>query len=496
MVAGLCAAALVFRAVAAARVLIITPDGVTFIEIARHMSDGEFAQALAFLHHPLYPLGTAALGKIFGDFEFSGQAVAVLTSSLAVLPLYFLTRRMAGQAAAVTAALLYAFLPYFTLLGSEVLSEGTFLFFAAWAICLYHRALESGPWWASGLAGACVGFAYLTRPEAVGLVAAFGVYSAAASIHHRQPRPAAHFLLLGGVALAVSFPYLLHIRESTGRWALTQKKVVGLLLSPSANVYRGWCAKFLGDIWQVLHAYVRSGSYVLALLLLPALLRRAKVPRPWARDLFLLLVVGAWAGMGYLLVSSHGYLSRRHLICAALATLPLAAAGLWELVGLARNAGARYRSPEAGRRIGVALVCAFALGLALYSSRAVRLRRPDKLYLVTLGRQIRSMTGPERRIMTNTARLPYYADCREIEFIGTTGVGGVRRLARERKAEFLLIDFEDPHLDEVHPGFREHFDPRSQGPGRRGPPDGFRLTGAWRFRRGEKLVRLSLFEIS
>jgi 4-amino-4-deoxy-L-arabinose transferase-like glycosyltransferase len=492
LLAALLAAAVAVRAVAALRTAVITPDGVTFVEIARFFAEGEPAQALAFRYHPLYSFLMAAPARLGGSFAFWGQAFSVLLSAGALIPLFSLGRRMAGLQAAVAASILYAFLPFFVSIGSEVLAEGAFLFFFAHSLNLFHISLEEDRPWHGALAGLCAGLAYLARPEAVGLAAGGIVYTVGLAWTRRQARPFLHLGLAALAGMAVAFPYLWHIRVETGAWGVTKKKALSHLLNPGDPGDGSMIAKVFSDAARVGNAFLGAGSYAVVLLGLAALFLRRKAGRALRHDLFLLLPVGAWAGMGFLLVFSHGYLSRRHMIPAAVATVPLAGAGLVLLGGLAAGWLAQRRKAWTAARCRRVILATAACGLAVYGATALGPRRADKTYEIALGRAVGQVTGPNRRIVSTMPRVPYFAACRQIEFPRTGGPAEVRDYCEAHGAEFLLVDFSDPILPKFHQGFLGHF--RAHEDTAFAPP-GYKFCGRFFFERKKRPVRLHLFAL-
>jgi hypothetical protein len=252
-VAGLLGLAIVLRGSLWLRIPILWPDGVVYLEMARSFSKGLWAEGLAGIYHPLYPLLIGLLHRLIGVFglapprETVAGLLSVFLGSATLLPLYLLVRRMADGKTAIIAAVLLALQPYAVRWSAEVMSDSVFLFFlylSIWLgaeVCLTSRVFLALP------AGMTAALAYLTRPE--GLIAilpplvlmSLGAGGTGGDREGPLPRDRegagrAVLLRLTGILLliigflAVASPYLLYLRKSTGRWQVTRKKSLSGLL--------------------------------------------------------------------------------------------------------------------------------------------------------------------------------------------------------------------------------------------------------------------------
>jgi len=145
-------------------------DGVAYLWMAEQWAANGLGALFDSVFHPLYPFAVGLLlravpGSI--DTVVAGQIVAAGCSALAVLPVYFVTRRLFGERAALWAGVMFAIGAWFVRHPAECMSEGPFhLCVALWAAALLAerpRAL---------LAGLAAGTAFLARPEGLALVPA------------------------------------------------------------------------------------------------------------------------------------------------------------------------------------------------------------------------------------------------------------------------------------------------------------------------------------
>src|SRR5262245_5536717 len=108
-------------------------DGVTYLWMAQQWAAGHFAELCAHPFHPLYPLAVGLLLQLCPvlDVVLAGQLVAAGCAALAVVPLFFATRHLFGEAAATWAAFMYATGAWFVRHPAECMSEGPFYLCAA-----------------------------------------------------------------------------------------------------------------------------------------------------------------------------------------------------------------------------------------------------------------------------------------------------------------------------------------------------------------------------
>lgn len=215
-------------------------DGGWYLSIAAYgypssvpAGNGVSAQSsLAFF--PGYPMLIRALSDPFGiSPAFAGCAVSVLAGWGATVAIRSLAARLADDASADRAAVLFVFLPASFVL-SMVYADALFLVLAAW--CLI--ALLDERWVAAGMAAAGAG---LVRPTGIALLVACA-WAAAASLRGGGPRRAVVAPLLAPVGSLLFLAYL---------WIHT-----GHVLAFFEVQSRGWDNRFdLG--WTNLRAVVR-----------------------------------------------------------------------------------------------------------------------------------------------------------------------------------------------------------------------------------------------
>ncbi|MEK7816932.1 MAG: glycosyltransferase family 39 protein, partial [Actinomycetota bacterium] len=163
---------------------------------------------------PLFPLITAGLGKLTGDFVLSAYIMVIIFGTLLLAPAYLLARDLAGGRAGLMAAALVGAMPLFVDYSSRLYSESVYVFFLLLALAAGYRILQDGSRYAwAALAGFSLGLAYLANPSAVFYLAALLVLLAgAAVVKHRPWRPLAGRAALFAVLFTIcAAPYIIFL---------------------------------------------------------------------------------------------------------------------------------------------------------------------------------------------------------------------------------------------------------------------------------------------
>lgn len=490
--AGLITLGLGVRLASSLLVSVMAPDGVRFLSIARRFAAGDFQGALANDYHPLYPLLVALFRPFTGGFESSAFAVSILFSTLTIPLVFFIVRALFGRRPAFVAAAVFALLPPFVRPGADTLSEGVFLFFIALALHLglrgYRRASRGEPIGA----GLCAAAAYLTRPEGLGVLLAFGVFTAVGMVAGLEGRrrigvAATGLLVLLGFLLPGA-PYLAKIRAETGNWDLSMKKSTAYLTRTldekleERNEEKPPDVEVVGTgeaALEVLEGFAGNLYYVPALLALLGLcLPAAGVNRrPWRLEVLFLCGAAIWFALCLFLLVSHGYLSHRHTLAGAFFLLPYAgrgAARFAESVAkpLERSEPFRRNFPgPAGPRALLLLLVTIAFLIGLVET--LRPYRWDKAYVRDMGRTLSSWSDTGGAAIGDVSRVSYYAGLRHVPLPFNAGTADILALSREHGARLLVVDRD--HLAEWSPPLFEAL----TRPG--APPEGFQPAGVWKF---------------
>jgi 4-amino-4-deoxy-L-arabinose transferase-like glycosyltransferase len=431
-------AGLFLRLAAARSAVVISRDGIGYLEAATRLWAGDLGGALAHPYPPGFPALIAFVASVVGELGEGSAAFASALGASAVVPaVALLSARAYGKRAGLLGAALAATLPLLVELGGEVLADGWFVAVLAWMLVCAKRAQEGDePAWAWAMgAGLLGGGAYLVRPE--GLVATGAVVLGLVL----APRPAARaapssrWRAVAALALPTGllvFAFVAAIRGSetlgggdAGGLKLTLKQNMGHVLAAlSPGVY---LERFLDQGRYALKAALPGG------LLAVGLLAARRVP-PAARRLGWQL---ALVGLALWVVYPVFRADRRYGAALALLLLPHAAGGAVCLAGRLRRRWDGLRAPAA---IALALTV-LAVPLALRPRHAKKATyRQAGVLLAESG---------VRRVLAHDARASYYAGAEGVGAFhlpeGQRGQASVLApLARERGADAIVVIVDRP----------------------------------------------------
>jgi len=143
---------------------VISTDGTGYVSAARAVSQGELS-GIGF--SGFYPLLVWMASRLVGDFELAGRLVSLVCGSLLVVPLYLLGRDLFSRRVALCAALVAVVWPPLVSSSCEVMTQASYNLLQLSGIYLVWRMFSRPTPVRGGLAGACLGVAYLTRPEGI-----------------------------------------------------------------------------------------------------------------------------------------------------------------------------------------------------------------------------------------------------------------------------------------------------------------------------------------
>jgi 4-amino-4-deoxy-L-arabinose transferase-like glycosyltransferase len=177
---------------------------------------------------PLYPMVAGLFHALTGNFEMASNLAYALFGGLLVFPVFVIAQRIYGLNTAALAAVLTAIFPALTVdvLYWGSLTEPLYLSLLYGALAFLLVALEDDRPGLLAAAGALLGLAYLTRPEAV---VYFGVYAIVASVWLLKARtvgPRRIWIALGAFVLpfvVLAAPYIWYLHVHTGQWLISGK---------------------------------------------------------------------------------------------------------------------------------------------------------------------------------------------------------------------------------------------------------------------------------
>ncbi len=222
--------ALVLRLFLSYNLTVISRDAIKFIQIADSYNEIGFTIFSQEDFHPLFPILIGWLNGIIHNDILAAKTISIMAGALVVVPLFYLIKSLCGKTAAYASVFLYCIHVYAVRFSADPLSEPLYILFFVSGVYFGHKALYSNSWLKLiniSAAGLCTGLAFLTRPEAVGLLIILVPFIIIYPISLKKrilSRKLITLVLLLITFSAISFPYLLFLKEHTGEWRLTAKK--------------------------------------------------------------------------------------------------------------------------------------------------------------------------------------------------------------------------------------------------------------------------------
>ena len=205
---------------------VIGKDASTYIKLARHLAEGDFAAGFDTFWTPFYPFLLAGIGVFTNSLLLPTIIISIATGTLAVTATYYLVKQSYGQREAIIAAVIAIFYPHLLTATFTYGTENIYLLLLIFALITGWNGLTKNPLINFFVTGVLIGCAYLTRPEAFGYLLFFipiiflknlkeqGLFA-------RNSVKNVAVLMLGFALLAT--PYLIYIHSATGTWSISPK---------------------------------------------------------------------------------------------------------------------------------------------------------------------------------------------------------------------------------------------------------------------------------
>jgi hypothetical protein len=165
--------------------------------------------------------------------ELSGTIISIIFGTFTVIAFYLIGKGIFDQRIAFVSSIILAFHPYAVRFSADIISESTYFFFFTSALGLGFFAITGGRLLLFALTGICTAFAYLTRPEGIGIifiVICWCLLKDFVRIKIFLGKKLISILVLVISFLVIASPYLVYIKKETGVWHLTKKKHVSRIV--------------------------------------------------------------------------------------------------------------------------------------------------------------------------------------------------------------------------------------------------------------------------
>ncbi|UCC97002.1 MAG: glycosyltransferase family 39 protein [Phycisphaerales bacterium] len=437
--------------------VLISKDGVTYIELARRFQTDPLGvvKGLSFG----YPFGVFAIHKLAGVFgadpsalgwTCSAQSVTLLCRVLALIPLYFMGKLLAGSKRSFWAIVILIILPYPAQFGSDALRDWPHILFLATGLWFLFGGARDGKWWMFGASGLVAGFGHMIRPECA-QVLVYGVSWILMRLlvpEHNMKRPAlvgAIAVLLLGFAIPAA-PYMVargrilpgKLKEYISASALREAKVNHNAASESgsntlkASAYAGKTARAIGrlagDICDNLMYY-----FVPALVVGAYARIRRKSEADNIERFFVPAFVFLNVLMMIMLYRYWGYISRRHCLPLVVLLVFYVPTGL-EIFAQQleqRFPKDRRQSNQPSQRW---LFILLAVGVGICIPKLLSPLGLDKQGYRDAAEWLRLNSGPEDVVAVPDLRISFYAERKGIKYTTeiSEGTDYIVRIVRDQ----------------------------------------------------------------
>ena len=335
---------------------IIVPDGVVYIDTAKMIIAGQWQRVPELGVYSTYPFFIILFQKVFPDWETAGRMVSVVFGSLAVLPFYFLMKRMFDLKIVLVASLFFVIDPRLVEYSSNVIREPVFWLFSLTALWSAWEGIVKKNWSFMVCASLFVGLAALTRMEGIALALIICLWLFR---HYWNDKEfGIRRLLLFILVFLVSFPILfsmplIALKSRRGQWeighlgskipyilkmgnknaAATLKQTLEESDPVSRIVARNKSVFFL---YYALYKFFRSFHVLFILLFIIGITRR-KVTPYGRKEVPIVIWWSVYCLVSVLYMSQIYYLSTRHGMQMSIPALIWVSIGFFELNDLVQR---------------------------------------------------------------------------------------------------------------------------------------------------------------
>lgn len=468
-----------FRLYLVSHTYVIAKDGILYIELARLISQGKMGAALNLYPLNLYPFIIAIFQKGFHDWEFSAQLISALFGSLAIIPFYYLVKRLCIREVAFVSSILFVVHPYLVRLSAEVIRGPAFWFFFLMSLWFGWEAITRKRPLLFFLTSFSGIMAFVLRPEGIFVLPIVALWAVLKDLkafkETYKQRLLFVFILLFMIPLLL-FPAMLYLNKKTGQWPwarideIMKKAAFDLTMHELNKNFDRIELKPLGKSQmhelellrlknfltmarhhrfavvgiEAVSKYLKALHPFLFVLLLFGAIKRKRIPYQKSEEVFLFSLLAVFILISARYGTTDSYIQTRHMMVPAILSLPWVGAGVLELdyrikktsllAPLTATKGVIFRNLQ---WILLTLII-FALIPKTISSQ-----RTEKVPIKKAGIWIKEHGPRNPVIMTQGKlgkRIAFYADGTFLEIPRNQELFEV---ARENRVKFLAINEKD-----------------------------------------------------
>jgi len=456
---------------------VITPDGILYIKIARFINDGNWRGVYEDGFYSTYPFVIVLFQKVFHDWETAGRMASAAAGSVAVLPFFFLLRRMFDLRIAFVASIFFVIGPRLVQYSSDVLREPLFWCFSITSLWAAWKGIEEKRWVFIAAASFFAGLSCFTRTEGVALLAIVIVWMGWVLFYReRKARLFLAFLMVFLVAFpAMSITPLYLLKSKAGAWELGHlaTKIPELLQSRNkplpveidgsslksrqagSVLTRVMSNRYVFSLWETSHKFFRSFHVVLIVLLLFGLFRRRIIPCS-GKEIPVLIWCSAFFLISLVYAFKVSYVSTRHGLLVGIPSLLWVSIGFWELSSRMEGAVRKARwSPKLTRHVAVYLLILICLSViprtvAPYGDEKIEMKKAG-IYLKRMG-----YSNEKFAVEPRINRLTFYKGGDFVNIPTNIDPVALGRFLKSADVRFLVVD--ERTIENAVKGFKGNTD--------------------------------------
>ena len=460
---------------------VIQNDSVAFMQNARYFADGDFLSGLRHDYHPLYSFLMAVMYKVIPDMEISGTIVSVSFGTLTVIVFYLIGKSVFDRKISFVSSVILALHPYVVRFSVDIISESTYFFFFISALGFGFFAITKKRPVLFALTGICAAFAYLTRPEGIGIiiiVASWCALKDCVNIKVLWKEKLVSILVLVVSFFVFSMPYLIYIKNETGDWRLTKKKTLttmagvgGVLIdqnndslaeedgdkkkSLSRNIIKQATAKksdfnkHISSILHIVKKYIFTFHPLLFMLFIIGVINWSKIRKERLFGFYIITVTAFYVFILYRLSITYLagydgvfiYPSRRHLMPLVIPAvfcvgIGVYTAGAW-IHEKFHNCSLIVGFKELLKSTWSIQLIVLIMVIGILLPKTLKPQRSDKLGIKVVGQWVKEHSHkPYPVILSTSGRSAYYAGGKHVQM---ERINGALVLAREKNVDYILI---------------------------------------------------------
>jgi 4-amino-4-deoxy-L-arabinose transferase-like glycosyltransferase len=442
---------------------VIHNDGIEYLNHAKRIFSGDWSGGRV---PPLYPALIAFAYPLMGNYELAGILISTVFGSLIVLPVFYLGRELFNDKIGVLSALFASVHPFLFISSGSVLTESTYRFFLTTSVLFGWKAFSKSVSYHILLFSLFTTFAYLTKPEAIGILFIFSLWvlwiNPPSGKRHWKKRVGIILVALFGFLVFAS-PYLMKIRMETGKWGISQKIVISigsfseeegvpsideirrrkefplisLLVDPFTAIRKAG-AGMVASLYKFQQVF--NPLLSLFAILGWVFLLRGRNGFSIKGNLFLFMHFVFFFG----LVFPFFWITRRYTSQMIALSIPWAAAGC---LGFLEWFAQRFKKENVQKSIPVFFLILLVIGL--FAQGRMIHGREHRLIQREMGLWMKENLDREAKMMSRMPQEAFYAELPWVR-MPQGSYEGILEKAREKKIQYLVIDEEiethSPHF--------------------------------------------------